>query len=118
MQDRAGRPSRRSGPAEPPGPTGPGDRFGDESRVTPRGGVVRRLRHQRGWSARQLLEAVAAAQERATGLTRTLTPEQLAKIEDRDEPVPYETLCLLADGLDCDPIDLLGEEPPQGEEPP
>ncbi|MGH0035871.1 MAG: hypothetical protein ACQGVK_12665 [Myxococcota bacterium] len=89
----------------------PAGGFGDDgSPVTPRGGVIRKLRHERGWSPRALIDAVAQASRTASGIARTLTPNELAAIEDHDEPVPYEVLCLLADGFDCDPIDLLGEE--------
>ncbi len=92
-------------------------RFGDDGRpVRPRGGVVRKLRHDRGWSPRALISAVESASLSATGLVRSITPTELAAIEDHDEPVPYETLCLLADGFDCDPIDLLGDPAEESDE--
>ncbi len=75
--------------------------------VTPAGLVVRRLRHERGWPPRELIDAIGDASLRASGLRETITPNLLAGIEERNEPVPYDTLCLLAAGLDCDPIDLL-----------
>ncbi len=80
----------------------------DSRKVTPAGLVVRRLRHERGWPPRVLVEAIAEASFRASGLRRTITPNLLAGIEERNEPVPYDTLCLVAGGLDCDPIDILG----------
>jgi hypothetical protein len=92
------------------GANGATSTFGDDGEpVTPRGGVIRKLRHERGWSPRALIDAVAEASRAATGLARSLTPNELAAIEDHDEPVSYDTLCLLADGFDCDPVDLLGE---------
>lgn len=77
------------------------------SPVTPAGLVVRRLRHERGWPPRELIDAIGEANFRSSGLRETITPNLLAGIEERNEPVPYETLCLLAAGLDCDPIDIL-----------
>ena len=84
--------------------------------VRPLGGEVRRLRHERGWSPRALLSAIEGASRVATGVGTTLTPDELAGIEERDEALPYEALCLVASGLDCDPVDLLREE--LGAEPP
>lgn len=77
-------------------------------KVVPAGLVVRRLRHQRGWPPRELITAIGEASVRATGLRETITPELLAGIEERNEPVPYDTLCLVAAGLGCDPVDILG----------
>lgn len=100
--------SRVRGGAEPQASA-----FGDDGGpVRPQGGLIRKLRHDRGWSPRALIDAVAAASRTATGIARTLTPSELARIEDHDEPVPYDVLCLLADGFDCDPIDLLGAPEP------
>ncbi len=83
----------------------------DDARpVRPNGLAVRRLRHERGWSPRALIVAIRAASESATGVPRTITPILLAGIEDRDETIPYDTLCLVADGFDCDPIDLLSDK--------
>jgi hypothetical protein len=75
--------------------------------VTPAGLVVRRMRHERGWPPRELISAIGEASLRSSGLRETITPNLLAGIEERNEPVPYETLCLLAAGLGCDPIDIL-----------
>ncbi len=77
-------------------------------KVTPAGLVVRRLRHERGWPPRTLIAAIGEASFRASGLRHTITPNLLAGIEERNERVPYDTLCLVAGGLDCDPIDILG----------
>lgn len=82
----------------------------DARRVRPRGLEIRRRRHEQGWSLRDLVESIAAAQRRATGLRATLTPSVIRGMEEENEAVPYRTLCLVADGLACDPADLLGEE--------
>jgi transcriptional regulator with XRE-family HTH domain len=82
----------------------------DLPRVRPDGLAVRRRRHAQGWSARDLIEAVAEAQRIATGVAAWLTPDLLAGIEERNEVIPYATLCLLAAGFDCDPVDLLAVE--------
>lgn len=77
-------------------------------KVTPAGLVVRRMRHERGWPPRELIAAIREASVQSTGLRQTITPELLAGIEERNEPVPYDTLCLVAAGLGCDPVDILG----------
>lgn len=77
--------------------------------VRPDGLAVRRRRHDHGWSPRDLVRAIEEACFLATGLRRSLTPNQIEAIEERAERVPYETLLLLADGLDCDPSDLIAE---------
>ncbi len=71
--------------------------------------TVRRRRHDHGWSPRQLVVAIAEACFVASGLKRTLTPNQIQAIEERAERVPYEVVLLLADGLGCDPADLIAE---------
>lgn len=45
----------------------------------------------------------------ASGLRRTLTPNQIQAIEEREERITYDELLLLADGLACDPSDLVAE---------
>ncbi len=79
-----------------------------DRRVRPDGLSVRRLRHERGWSPRDLVDAIGQASERATGIRETITPNELSWIEEQCEMIPYATLCLVADGLDCDPVDILG----------
>jgi hypothetical protein len=79
----------------------------DERRIRPNGLEVRRRRHAQGWSRRHLIDAIAKAQTRATGVPETITPRLLSGIEEQDESIPYRTLCLVADGLDCDPVDIL-----------
>lgn len=83
--------------------------YDDDSVVVPDGGLVRGLRHRRGWSRRDLVRAVARASERATGRPETLSLNLLGGIEEMDEPVPYATLRLIASGLDCEPIELARE---------
>jgi len=86
--------------------------YDDDSIVFPDGNLVRDLRHRRGWSRRDLLEAVARASERATGCRETLTLNVLGGIEEMDEPVSYATLRLIAGGLDCEPVELARETEP------
>lgn len=71
--------------------------------------AVRRRRHDRGWSARDLVEAIQDASFSASGLRQTLTPNQIQAIEEREERIAYSDLLLLADGLACDPSDLIAE---------
>jgi transcriptional regulator with XRE-family HTH domain len=85
--------------------------FDGEALVVPDGGRVRGLRRERGWSRRALVAAVARASERASGVPTTLSLNQLAWIEEADEPVPYALVCLLAGGLECEPVELIG--PPE-----
>ena len=81
----------------------------DQRRVHLDGLVVRRMRHDHGWSPRDLVAAIETACFDASGLRRTLTPNQIQAIEERAERVSWDELCLLADGLGCDPIDLVAE---------
>ena len=82
----------------------------DARKVRPDGLAIRGRRHELGWSARQLIGAIARAQEVATGVPRTITPNLLAGVEDHNERIPFATLRLIADGLDCNPVELLLEE--------
>lgn len=82
----------------------------DSAIVRPDGLSVRRRRHDLSFSPRDLVEAIALAQERATGLRNTITPVQLAGIEERREGVPWAMLRLVASGLDCDPVDILAPD--------
>lgn len=78
-------------------------------RVRPDGLAVRRRRHDRGWSARELTAAIESASFESSGLRRSLTPSRLKAIEEQGEEIPYDELLLLAGGLDCDPVDLIAE---------
>jgi len=80
----------------------------DQRFVEPDGLSIRRRRHDRSWSPRDLVAAVRHASWIATGRQDTITPDVLKGIEERNEPIAYATLCLLARGLDCDPVDILG----------
>ena len=82
--------------------------------VQPDGLSVRRRRHERGWSLRDLVVEIESACFRASGLRHTLTPNQIEAIEERAERISYESLLWLADGLDCDPVDLLAPERSDG----
>lgn len=82
--------------------------------VRPDGGEVRRRRHENGWPPSELIAAIGKVHRVATGLVETISPILLQGIEDRDETIPYETLCLVAGGLGCDPVDIL--RPPREEE--
>jgi transcriptional regulator with XRE-family HTH domain len=77
--------------------------------VRPDGLTVRRRRHEKGWSPRELVVAIETASFNSSGLRRTLTPNQLKAIEEQEERISYDQLLLLADGLDCDPVDLIAE---------
>lgn len=81
----------------------------DQRRVVPDGLSIRRRRHAHRWSPRDLVEAIARAHFVATGLRETITPNLLQAIEEKNERIPYATLRLLADGLNCDPVDILAE---------
>jgi len=76
-------------------------------RVAPDGLAIRRRRHERGWGPRDLIRAIGDASTRSSGVRETITPNLLAGIEEQGEAIPYTTLCLLAGGLDCDPVDIL-----------
>ncbi len=75
--------------------------------VRPDGQAVRRRRFERAWPPRELIEAISLASQSATGIRKTISPNLLVGIEDHNEAIPYETLCLVADGLRCDPVDIL-----------
>jgi transcriptional regulator with XRE-family HTH domain len=82
----------------------------DDASVVPDGLAVRRRRRARGWSRHALSDAVRRASLAATGLPDTVSPDLIRGIEERGERVPYAILCLLAGGLDCNPVELLGPE--------
>ena len=74
--------------------------------VRPDGQAIRRRRTEQGWPPRRLIEAIGRASQAASGIATTISPNLLLGIEDHDEAIPYETLCLVADGLRCDPVDI------------
>lgn len=77
--------------------------------VRPDGLSVRRMRHDHSWSPRDLVKAIQRAHYIATGLNETITPNLLQSIEEKNDRIPYATLRLIADGLECDPVDILSE---------
>ena len=81
--------------------------YEDGRPLRPDGLAIRRLRRDRGWSRRDLLEAIAEATLRETGVRETISSNLLEGIEEGDEPIPYSTLCRIASGLDCNPVELL-----------
>ena len=83
--------------------------YDDLRPVQPDGLAIRRLRRDRGWSRRDLLEAIAEATLRETGIRETISPNLLEAVEEGNEAIPYSTLCRIASGLDCAPIELLAE---------
>ena len=97
------RPTKRTRPVSA---ASPGDAELDRL-VQLDGLAVRRRRHDHGWSPRDLVEAISTASFNASGLRRTLTPNQIQAVEERSERISYGSLLLLADGLDCEPVDLL-----------
>lgn len=79
----------------------------DQRLVEPDGLSIRRRRHDKSWSSRDLVAAIEEASLVASGLKETITPDQVRGIEERNERIPYATLRLVARGLDCDPIDIM-----------
>src|SRR5678816_3622263 len=85
----------------------------DDARlVRPVGLAVRSLRHARGWSPRDLATAITDAHLTATGLSIRVAPRVLNAIEERNALVSFETLRVIAAGLDCNPVELVLEDPP------
>jgi transcriptional regulator with XRE-family HTH domain len=85
------------------------DEYDDGRPIRPDGLAIRRLRRDRGWSRRDLLEAIAEAALRETGVPETISPNLLEGIEEGNEAIPYSTLCRIASGLECEPVELLVE---------
>jgi transcriptional regulator with XRE-family HTH domain len=85
-------------------------RFDDDATVRPDGLGIRRRRRHLGWSRAELVTAIGARSREATGVPETLTRNLLQGIEEANERVAYRTLCLVALGLDCNPVELVLEE--------
>ncbi len=81
--------------------------FDNEHLVTPDGLSVRRFRRELGWSRKDLSRSISIASLRANGIEASLTPNQISGIEENSEPIKYSDLCLVASGLNCNPIELL-----------
>jgi transcriptional regulator with XRE-family HTH domain len=84
--------------------------FDDDSPVRPDGLTIRRRRRHRGWSRADLVSAIELRSREATGRAESVSRNVLQGIEESNERVSYETLCLVALGLDCNPVELLLEE--------
>jgi len=84
----------------------------DDRLVRPDGLAIRGLRHARGWSLRDLTAAIRDAHEAATGLPVRLAPRLLGAIEERNALVSFATLRTIAAGLDCNPVEIVLEDPP------
>ena len=96
---------------------GPRSAFDDDTRrVLPDGVTIRRRRRARGWSRRDLVDAIARASVEATGVPESVSPNLLRAVEEENEAVAYAVVCLVASGLDCNPVELLLPEPPPEEE--
>jgi transcriptional regulator with XRE-family HTH domain len=85
------------------------DTYDEEQPIRPDGPAIRRLRRDRGWSRRDLLEAMSEASLRETGVCETISPNLLEAVEERGEAIPYSTLCRIASGLECEPVELVLE---------
>lgn len=85
--------------------------FDDEAAVLPDGMTIRRRRRRHGWSRRDFVAVIARASESATGIAETIPPSLLQGIEEENEAVSYSVLCLIAGGLDCNPVELVLPEP-------
>jgi transcriptional regulator with XRE-family HTH domain len=85
-------------------------RFDDDATVRPDGLGIRRRRRRLGWSRAELVTAIGARSREATGVPETLTRNLLQGIEEANERVAYRTLCLVALGLDCNPVELVIDE--------
>jgi hypothetical protein len=88
----------------------------DSQLVLADGLSVRRRRHDQGWSPRDLVRAIGEASFSATGVRESITPNILCGIEERRERIAYSILCLVAGGLDCDPVDILAPDQEASEE--
>jgi transcriptional regulator with XRE-family HTH domain len=92
-------------------------RFDDDATVRPDGLGIRRRRRRLGWSRGDLVAAIGSRSREATGVPETLTRNLLQGIEETNERVSYRTLCLIALGLDCDPVELVAPEVEESERP-
>jgi hypothetical protein len=92
------------------------DTFDDDAPVRPDGLGIRRRRRGRGWSRGDLGAAIEVRSRAATGRSESVTRAQLQGIEDANERIPYATLCLIALGLDCNPVELVLDEPEPADE--
>ncbi|MDH3685296.1 MAG: hypothetical protein OEP95_03675 [Myxococcales bacterium] len=79
----------------------------DDTEIVPDGLTIRRWRRRHGWSRRTFVARLRAHSEEVTGLPETIPRSLLQGVEDENERIPYGTLCLIASGLDCNPVEIL-----------
>ena len=75
--------------------------------MRPDGLTIRRLRRGLGLSRAGLSAHIERRSFEATGRAETVSRNLLQHVEERGERIPYATLCLIALGLDCNPVELL-----------
>ena len=76
----------------------PLDVYGDAERMAVEPGTLVSLRH--------VGQPVGRFE---SGLRKTISVNLLEGIEDTNEPVPYATVCRVASGLDCNPMELVAD---------
>jgi len=81
--------------------------FDDDALVRPDGLTIRRLRRGLGLSRAGLSQHIERRSLESTGRAETVSRNVLQHVEEANERVPYATLCLIALGLDCNPVELL-----------
>ncbi len=89
--------------------------FEDETPIIPDGVSIRRIRRDHGWSRRVMVRRIADATQRESGIRQSISSNLLEGIEEGNEPIPYSVLCMVATGLDLNPIEILLD--PEDEEP-
>ncbi len=90
-------------------------RFEDGTPIIPDGVSIRRIRRDHGWSRKVMVRRIAEATERESGIRQSISQNLLEGIEEGNERIPYSVLCMVATGLDLNPIEILLE--PEDEEP-
>jgi transcriptional regulator with XRE-family HTH domain len=78
--------------------------------VRPDGLTIRRLRRGLGLSRAALSARIERRSFESTGRAESVSRNVLQHVEEGGERIPYATLCLIALGLDCNPIELLATE--------
>lgn len=70
------------------------------------------MRRGLGLSRAGLSQRIERRSFEATGRVESVSRNVLQHVEEAGERVPYATLCLIALGLDCNPMELLAPEAP------
>ena len=70
------------------------------------------MRRGLGLSRAGLSERIERRSVESTGRVETVTRNVLQHVEEAGVRVPYATVCLIALGLDCNPMELLAPEAP------